>query len=292
MSKIVITGAKGMLGTELCRVLSANNEILGIGCTPAVLSPSSIQVLAADITQPDVITQAICDFHPDIVIHAAAYTDVDGCELNPDKAYLVNGIGTKNVAIACKKCGAKLVYISTDYVFDGEKTSPYNEDDVPNPINVYGQSKLEGEKYVVSLLDRWFIVRTAWLFGKHGKNFVTTISQLAQREDELKVVNDQVGCPTYCVDLAKEISRLIATEEYGIYHITNKGYCSRYEFACDIVKLAGYFVKVIPITSRDLGRPASRPHNSVLAHHRLQHTIGDNIPAWQDALKRYINDEC
>jgi len=289
-SKIIITGARGMLGMELCKMLSANNEILGIGRTSAILS--SIQVVAADIIQPKVITQAICDFSPDIVIHAAAYTDVDGCELNPDKAHLVNGVGTKNVAIACQKCCAKLVYMSTDYVFDGEKTSPYNEDDVPNPINIYGQSKLEGERYVTELLDEWFIVRAAWLFGKGGKNFVDTILQLAKQKDELRVVKDQVGCPTYCVDLAKEISRLIATEEYGIYHITNKGYCSWYKFACEIVKIAGFdLVKVIPITSRELCRPARRPCNSVLAHHRLQHTIGDNMPTWQDALKRYIEGE-
>lgn len=289
-SKIVITGARGLLGMELCRVFSAQNEIIGIGLTPALLSPFSVQVKAVDITQSEKIAREIRDISPELVIHAAGYTNVDDCELNPDKAHLVNATGTKNVALACQECNVKLVYISTDYVFDGEKTSPYTEDDIPNPINVYGKSKLEGERYVTALLDKWVIVRTSWLFGKHGKNFVNTILSAAQQKPELHVVNDQVGCPTYSIDLAHEISRLLKTEEYGLYHITNNGSCSWYQFACKIVNWAGYdSVKVHPITSQDLGRPAPRPRNSVLAHKHLEATIGDNMRIWHSALEEYLS---
>jgi len=246
-------------------------------------------VRIADITKFDEIRKVIQDSAPDIVIHTAGYTDVDGCELNPDKAFTVNSEGTKNVALASRECDAELVYISTDYVFDGLKSSPYTEVDIPNPINVYGKSKLLGEEHVAALLSKWYIVRTQWLFGRGGKNFVDTILKLAQERDELQIVSDQIGCPTYCEDLAQAVCKLISTKDYGIYHITNNGSCSWYQFAREILTgVKDDSTRITPITSEELNRPAKRPRYSVLAKSRMEETLGIKMRHWKLGLISYL----
>ena len=287
--KIVITGASGMFGTHLCRALSRSHNVIGILHRHSGYALPGVQVETADIAKSDEIRKIIQDLAPDIVIHTASYTDVDGCELNPEKAFTVNSEGTKNVTLACRECEAKLVYISTDYVFDGEKSSPYTEVDSPNPINVYGKSKCSGEAYVTALLSKWYIVRTAGLFGRGGKNFVDTILKLAQERDELRVVADQVGCPTFCENLADVLRRLILTGDYGIYHMTNNGYCSWYEFASEILKIMNHdSVRLTPITSEELNRPANRPRYSVLAKTRMEEVLGIKMPHWKVGLRCYL----
>ena len=279
--KILITGAKGMLGSDLSNVLSPDYEVEGI------------DIEEADITDKDKIIKLILQPKPDMVMHTAAYTDVDGCEINQKLAFLVNGKGTENVALAAKKLKIPLLYISTDYVFNGEKKSPYIESDTPDPINVYGKSKLRGEEYVQNLVSNYFIIRIAGLFGKNGKNFVKTILKKAKEENSLKVVADQIHSPTYTIDLAQEIKRLIKTENYGIYHITNNGKCSWFQFAQEILKshphLPPTTTNLVPITSKELNRPAKRPQYSVLSNKHLKDTIGDNMPSWQNALEEYFN---
>ena len=227
--RVLITGACGMLGRDLVETLSKEHELFGIDVKDSgswILNLGSMEFSKADIINKEEIIKVICDARPEVVIHTAAYTDVDGCEKNEDLAHRVNGTGTQNVALACQKCKAVIAYISTDFVFDGEKKEPYIESDRPNPLSVYGKSKLEGEKHISSLLDRYFIIRTSWLFGKHGRNFVNTILKLAQEKKELRVVNDQIGSPTYTKDLAYAIKRLITDHrspitDFGIYHISN-----------------------------------------------------------------------
>lgn len=265
-----------MLGTDLMKILSSDYQLIGID-------------KEIDITDRDKIIKTILQIKPNFIIHTAAYTEVDDCEKNQDLAFLVNGKGTENVALAAKKLKIPLIYISTDYVFDGKKKSPYIESDTPGPINIYGKSKLKGEEYVQSLVSDYFIIRIAGLFGKNGKNFVKTILKKAKEENTLKVVSDQVHSPTYTIDLAKEIKRLIKTENYGIYHITNNGECSWFQFAQETLKLVKVKnVKLIPITAKELNRPAKRPKFSVLANCHLSETIGDNMPSWQNALERYL----
>ncbi|MDI6821559.1 MAG: dTDP-4-dehydrorhamnose reductase [Actinomycetota bacterium] len=276
--RVVVTGARGQLGTDFVQVLGKEHEVFGF----------SHQEL--DVTDFDHTVEIITNLSPDIVIHAAAYTDVDGCELDPDKAYKVNALGTQNVAVACQKTNSSMLYISTDFVFDGRKTEPYTEFDIPNPISVYGSSKLAGERYVSSLLLRYFIVRTAWLYGKHGKNFVKTILRLAEEREELKVVNDQIGSPTYSLDLVQAIAKLINTEWYGIYHITNSGNCSWFDFARKILEYAGKKeIKVKSIGSAELNRPAKRPAFSVLRNYCLELRGFPALRNYEDALKEYLS---
>ncbi|MCK4325482.1 dTDP-4-dehydrorhamnose reductase, partial [bacterium] len=215
-------------------------------------------------------------------------------------AYEINAVGSRNVALACQKCGTAGVYMSTDFVFNGKKVQPYIEQDEPHPLNIYGKSKLEGEGYFSSLLDRCFIVRSSWLFGQFGKNFVDTILKLAgkgkekekEKEKELKVVNDQVGSPTYSKDLAKAIGNLIKTSSYGIFHISNRGSCSWYEFALTILKYAGIQdVTVQPITSDELNRQAKRPKMSILDNTRYVQTAGKPLRPWPDALEDYLREQ-
>jgi len=278
--KILITGVKGMLGSDLMKVLSRNYQAVGI------------DIEDGDITKKDEIIKVISDANPSIVVHTAAYTDVDGCEGDPDLAYKVNVIGTQNICLACQKVGAALMYLSTDFVFDGNKKTPYIEFDQPNPINIYGKSKLAGEQYVQSLLHKFFIVRTAWLFGKKGKNFVKTILKLAKRKKELKIVNDQIGSPTYTLDLIQQLIPLLNTDSYGIYHIANKGRCSWYEFAQEILKCGKIKgVEIQPIFSYQLNRPAKRPAFSVLRNYCLELTVGDTMRSWEGALKRYMGSK-
>ncbi len=283
--KIAITGAAGMLGVDLLKVLSKKHKVTGICHTKKV---SKFPCVHSDITNTTKIIKDIVSLKPDLVIHSAAYPDVDGCELNPDYAYKVNAIGTQNIALACQKVSASMLYISTDYVYDGTKKQPYIEFDSVNPLSVYGKSKLAGEWYVSSILNKFYIVRTAFLFGENGNNFIKAILKNAKENDKLKVVTDLTGSPTYTVDLAQEIARLIETEYYGIYHITNKGFCSRYELAKKILEQKGIKKQVIPSTTKTIKRPASRPKFSALRNFCLELTIGNKMQSWEQALATYL----
>ncbi len=280
-----------MLGSDLLKVLSlpANlpagrhgrynrhgkeHEVIGL----------SHQEL--DVTEKKDVEGCISSVKPDVVVHAAANTNVDGCESNRELAFLVNAEGTKNVALACQETGSVMIYISTDYVFDGAKDTPYTEEDEPHPINVYGESKLAGENHVKSILRRYYIVRTSWLFGKNGKNFVDTILHLAKEKDEPRVVDDQFGSPTYTLDLTKAISKLIEKPSYGYYHITNQGFCSWYDFAREILGLSRLNdIKVIPVSTKEIKRLANRPKYSVLSCQKFMNEFDYNLRDWQDALK-------
>lgn len=274
---ILITGVKGQLGHELYEMLDGRETVTGI------------DIEDVDITDAQKVHEYINDFQPDVVIHPAAYTNVDACESNVDLAYKVNAVGTQNIASACLNTGAKMVYVSTDFVFDGQKEEPYIEFDTPNPLSVYGKSKLAGEMLASRILNRLFIVRTAWLYGLNGNNFVKSILSQAKEKDTLTVVNDQWGTPTYTKDLAEVICRLIYTDGYGIYHATNNGQCTWYDFAKKILEYAGMeHVNVLPITTDELDRPAKRPRYSVLRNFMLELTIGDTMRPWDDALKEYI----
>jgi len=274
--KILITGAVGQLGSDLMKVLGDNWQII----------PASRADF--DITNPERTMDFIENAEPDVIVHAAAYTDVDGCESQQDKAFAVNGLGARNVAIAAREVEAKLFYISTDYVFDGTKEEPYLEFDQPHPINVYGQSKLWGEEFVKEQLHKFFIIRTAWLYGLNGRNFVKTMLKLAEGKEEIQVVNDQRGTPTWTEDLARQIKELIPTELYGTYHCTSQGSCTWYEFALEIFKQAGLNVKVKPVSSKEFPRPAKRPKNSVLENYMLKLEGLDIMPPWEESLERFM----
>lgn len=294
--KILITGASGMLGTDLCPVLKEEYSIIK---TDVRSQKSDVRNL--DVTSPDVFRK-IEKESPDLTIHLASYTDVDECESNYNKAYLVNGLGTRNVALACQKLDIPLLYISTDYVFDGDKKEPYFEFDKPNPLSVYGKSKYMGEEYVKILLRKFYIVRISWLYGKNGKNFVDTIIKLAKESSAglyapLKVVDDQIGSPTYTKDIAEAIKVLISTDYFGVYHITNSGYCSWYEFAKVILTLSDSEgeeskseerCKVIPVTTEEFPRPAKRPHNSRLENFVYNETFRKPLRSWKEAVKDYL----
>lgn len=294
--KILITGSSGMLGVDLCKELRYSYEVIG---ADLVNSPWTIvhRFYKVDITKKNSIRVIIKKNHPDIVIHTAAYTDVDGCELDPNKAYKINNKGTEHVALACKAAGATLIYISTDFVFDGKKKRPYKETDKPNPLGIYADSKLKGEEAVKKALKKYFILRASWLYGKHGKNFVDTILSLAKKEKCLKVVNDQVGSPTHTKDLTRAIHRLLAvviraqehkSTSYGIYHVSNSGKISWFGYAKKILKLAGSKAEVLPITSKELNRPAKRPAMSVLDNAKFTKFTGYRMRNWQEALRDYV----
>jgi dTDP-4-dehydrorhamnose reductase len=275
--KVIVTGAKGQLGTDLVHLLADRGyEVYGCGREEL------------DITNFDQVKQVISEVRPDVVVHAAAYTKVDLAESEPDQAFLINAYGTRNVAVVSEAIGAKLVYISTDYVFDGTANVPYNEFAPTNPLSVYGKSKLAGEQFVRNLHSKFFIVRTSWVYGKHGNNFVKTMLKLVQERDELMVVDDQVGCPTYTVDLANCILELIQTEKYGVYHVSNSGHCSWYEFAKAIFEEAGIKIKVNPCTTKDFPRPAPRPSYSVFDHMSLRLNGFNDMKHWREALREFI----
>jgi dTDP-4-dehydrorhamnose reductase len=226
--------------------------------------------------------------NPDIVINSAAYTDVDGCESNPDLAYNVNGGGVKNLALACREVDCPLVHISTDYVFNGQNDRPWVEDDEIGPISIYGKSKLKGEEHIKEILEKYFIVRTAWLYGVNGRNFPRTMLELAQNHSEITVVYDEVGTPTYTPDLAKGISKLIETDYYGTYHLTNSGNCSWCEFARYIFEVADVDVNVIPVTASEFARPAPRPSYSVLENRNWVENGFEPLRNYKEAIKEYI----
>ncbi|MEO7994070.1 MAG: dTDP-4-dehydrorhamnose reductase, partial [bacterium] len=279
--KILITGANGQLGHDLTEILKKDYNVMAVSRHEM------------DVVKPEDVISTFTLFEPNIVIHPAAYTKVDACEENPEKAFLVNAMGTQNLALACEEFGALMVYISTDYVFDGTKNKPYREYDHPNPINVYGESKLLGEEYVKQLLIRHFIIRTSWLVGKKGGNFVKTIAKLAQERTELNVVNDQFGRPTFTSDLAAAIRQLIETPYYGLYHVTNQGETNWFEFAQEIVRLVGKTeqVTVHPQQSTALDRPARRPAYSVLDDFIWRVRGFRPMRDWKVALAEYLQDK-
>jgi dTDP-4-dehydrorhamnose reductase len=275
--RILVTGADGQLGTELMRALAPHGDVI----------PSTQAEM--DITDRD-CAEFVAGLQPEWVVHTAGATDVDGCEREPERAMAVNAEGTRRVAEGCRRVGAGLVYLSTDYIFDGRKGAPYAEWDPPAPLNAYGRSKLEGEQATRTVAPRWTIVRTAWLYGVHGKNFVKAILGKAAAGESLRVVDDQVGSPTYAGDVADAVARLLSRERTGIYHVTNAGTCSWYEFAREILHLAGLAaIPVTPITSAELNRPARRPAYSALENAAWQATGFPPLRPWREALAAMLS---
>ncbi len=276
--KVLVTGAKGMLGREVVRAFSRRYNTVG-------LSHGDLEI--TDLTG---VLTLFREERPDIVVHTAAYTDVDGCEGAPERAYRINGLGTRNVAIGCAETGAIMVYISTDYVFDGRKGRPYTELDRPSPVNTYGLSKLMGEEFIKDLLWRYYIVRTSWLFGRGGRNFVEAILTRGREGRALEVVDDQMGIPTYTADLAGKLVEVVERGGFGTYHITNTGQCSWYDFACKILELSKIDnVSLKAIKSWELARPARRPSFSVLDNLLLRLEGLSPLRDWEEALREYLS---
>ncbi len=267
--KILVLGSNGLLGTDIVNVLK--NE--------KVIAWTRDDI---DITKRNDVISRITEVKPDVVINAAAYTDVDGAESNKELNMQVNGYAPGYIAEACRLAGAALLHISTDYVFDGSKKG-YTEYDSTSPINEHGRAKAMAEKLIKDNMEKYFIVRTSWLFGRHGKNFVDTILRLAKERDSLAVVDDQIGCPSYSKDLAVRIKEIILGYDFGVYHVTNSGSCSWFEFAKSIVELAGMKTPITPLTSDELDRPAKRPALSILINTKLE-----PLRDWQEALKDYL----
>jgi len=279
MKRILIIGARGMLGKDL---------------TVLLRSSSDAEIFSWDIEEIDIRVEKetiakIEALHPEVVFHLAAFTQVDACESEVEKAFAVNAEGTKHVALGAVRCGAKVVFLSTDYVFGGEKKVPYREDDPPRPLNVYGQSKWQGEQYLQHLTEDALIVRTQWLYGKFGSNFVTAILRQAKEREELRIVADQTGSPTYTVDLAKALSELTWQDFRGVFHVANSGSCTWYDFGRTILQLAGRSeVRVVPVSSEEIRRPARRPSFSVLSCQKLKERAGLTLRSWQEALGDYL----
>ena len=277
--KVLVTGAKGMLGTDLVSRLKSTRKYDIV----------AVDVEEMDITRLAQVKSVMLDCRPQVVIHCGAYTNVDRAERERELAMAVNSEGTKHVAFFCRELGAEMIYISSDYVFDGTKQTPYIETDMPNPINVYGASKLAGETHVAALLERYKICRTSWLCGVHGRNFIDTILAAVAEGRPLSVVNDQVGRPTFTFDLATALAWVLERPESGIYHMTNSGYCSWYEFAQRIVQLSGAKgVTLRPVTSEQFRSLARRPHFSVLENRYLEHLGFKGLPRWETSLKDYF----
>ncbi|WP_274654026.1 dTDP-4-dehydrorhamnose reductase [Paenibacillus humicola] len=274
--KILVTGANGQLGAEIVRLKAEGLEIRGF------------RREELDVTNLEQARSVIADYSPNVVIHCAAYTAVDLAESEPDEAFRVNAAGTRNIALAARESGAKLCYISTDYVFDGTGSVPYHETDTTGPRTVYGKSKLAGEQAAAAFHDRFFIVRTSWVYGRYGSNFVKTMLKMADERDQLKVVHDQIGSPTYTLDLARFLLELVQTDYYGIYHASNTGICSWYEFAKAIFELSGKTVRLEPCTTADFPRPAPRPAYSVMDHSAIRiHGLTDLRP-WREGLEHFL----
>lgn len=287
--KILITGCKGQLGSQIINILKAGASELGsIPQNYKGAEIIGVDKQQLDISNLEAVKGLLSEVKPDIVINPAAYTNVDGCESNQDLAFKVNSLGPRNLAIACEQIDAKLVYISTDYVFEGNGTFPYKEYDITNPISVYGKTKLLGENYVREFCSRYFIVRTAWLYGYNGNNFVKTIMKVAREKGHLDVVDDQRGNPTNAEDLAHHILKLGLTEEYGVYHCTGTGECTWYDFAKTIVEYAGIECTVSQITSDKVNRAARRPSFSSLDNMMLRCGVADEMRGWRAALKVFI----
>lgn len=276
--KVLVTGAKGQLGYDVInRLKESNLEYLGV------------DIDTMDLFNEDQVKKIIVEYDPDVVIHCAAFTAVDKAEGEREICYRTNVLGTRYVSEACKEIDAKMVYISTDYVFNGEGIKPFEVTDKPAPINYYGQTKYEGELEVQKCLDKHFIVRISWVFGTNGINFVKTMLRLGKEKGEVSVVSDQIGSPTYTYDLAKLLVEIIQTNKYGIYHATNEGYCSWYELTCKIYKVAGVNAKVYSILSEDYPTKAKRPKNSRMSKRRLTKEGFNNLPKWEDAITKFVN---
>lgn len=277
--RVLVTGVKGQLGYDVVKELEKRGmEAVGV------------DIEEMDITDFASVEKVINEAKPRAVIHCAAYTAVDAAEENQEVCRKVNVDGTQNIANVCKELDIKMIYISTDYVFDGEGTKPWEPEDERNPVSVYGQTKYEGELAVQNTLDKYFIVRIAWVFGINGKNFVKTMLKLAESRDTLTVVNDQFGSPTYTYDLAKLLVDMVQTEKYGIYHATNEGICTWHEFACAIFKTAGIEMNVLPVSSAEYAAKAKRPSNSRMSKEKLVESGFEKLPTWQNALERYIEE--
>jgi len=274
--KVLVTGAKGQLGTDLMATLTKEG-IAAIG----------IDRDEVDLTDRDAVSNLMHHHQPTHVIHCAAYTAVDQAEREPELCERINVKATADLALLCAELNAVMVYISTDYVFDGSGDRPWEVDDQPNPQTVYGKTKLAGEHAVKAVLSRYFIVRIAWAFGIHGKNFINTMLRLAQTQSEVRVVNDQIGSPTSTSDLSQLLVRMIRSDRYGTYHATNEGFCSWAEFAQAIFTEAGLSTHVIPIPSEAYPTPAKRPKNSRLSKDSID--CFGRLPTWQDALARYLD---
>jgi dTDP-4-dehydrorhamnose reductase len=290
--KILVTGAVGMLGIDLMERLGRGHEPVGVDLAHRTSANPDVPGLIPDnfdILDEADIRSRVASIKPDWVIHCAAYTNVDGCEKEPDKAYTVNADGAVNVAKACWGAGAKMLYVSTDYVYDGKKREPYVETDPAGPLNVYGSSKLRGETGVLGVLPGALVVRTSWLFGLNGPNFIEAILGQVGKKDELDVVSDQVGSPTCTQDLADALARLIEVDASGVVHVSNEGMCSWHGFAVKVLELAGAGnIKVNPITTEKLGRPALRPAYSVLSKDKYAGITGHRLRRWEDAVADYI----
>lgn len=300
--KVLVTGVAGQLGHDVMNEL-ARRGYDGIGSDIAEnyngaqdgSAITKMPYIQLDITDDSKVKSTISKLKPDVVVHCAAWTAVDAAddEENREKVYAINVNGTKSIAESCKIVGAKMVYISTDYVFDGQGTEPWQADCKDySPLNVYGKTKLEGELAVSNILDNYFIVRIAWIFGVNGNNFIKTMLKIGKKFDTLKVVNDQIGTPTYTYDLSRLLVDMIETEKYGYYHATNEGgYISWYDFACEIFKQAGYTTKVNPVTTEEYGvSKAKRPFNSRLDKSKLAENGFQPLPSWQNALQRYLKE--
>ena len=306
--KVLVTGVAGQLGHDVMNELhSRGYEGVGSDIAPKYSGNSdntavtTMEYVQMDITDEAIVKKVVADVNPDVVVHCAAWTAVDNAEdeENLDKVMAINVKGTENLAKSCKENDCKMVYISTDYVFDGQGEKPWEEDCKDYaPLNVYGKSKLLGEQAVSSVLDKYFIVRIAWVFGTNGGNFIKTMLNVGKRFDTLKVVNDQVGTPTYTLDLSRLLVDMIETDKYGYYHATNEGgYISWYDFACEIFSQASQYdssygkVKVLPVTTEEYGvSKAARPFNSRLSKTKLKENGFEPLPVWQDALKRYLKE--
>lgn len=300
--KVFVTGVGGQLGHDVMNELH-NRGYEGIGSDIApvysgIQDGSAVTTMAyipMDITNKEMVEQVICQVRPDVVVHCAAWTAVDLAEDDDkvEKVRAINAGGTQNIADVCKKLDCKMVYISTDYVFDGQGSEPWQPDCKDyKPMNVYGQTKLEGELAVANTLEKYFIVRIAWVFGLNGKNFIKTMLTVGKKYDTVRVVNDQIGTPTYTLDLSRLLVDMIGTEKYGYYHATNEGgYISWYDFTCEIFRQAGYTATVIPVTTEEYGlSKAARPFNSRLDKSKLVEAGFEPLPTWQDALRRYLKE--
>lgn len=279
--KVLVTGVKGQLGHDVMNEL-AKRGYEGVG----------VDVEEMDITDAQAVDRVIREADVDKVVHCAAWTAVDAAEDNVEMCRKVNAYGTENIAKVCADMDIPMLYLSTDYVFDGEGERPWEPDDpVSSPLNVYGQTKYEGEQAIEKLLDKYYIVRIAWVFGINGNNFIKTMLRLGETHDTLTVVNDQVGTPTYTYDLARLLVDMLEKDAYGKYHVTNEGgYITWYEFAKEIFAQAGMNVTVVPVTSDQFPAKAKRPHNSRLNKKKLEENGFEPLPAWQDALKRYLEE--
>lgn len=292
--RIFVTGVTGQLGHDVMKELLKRGYIgIGSGTRPECTEFSNY--IPLDITDKQAVRAVLCDAKPDVVVHCAAWTAVDLAEdeENQEKVYAINVCGTRNIAEVCKEIDCKMIYISTDYVFDGQGQTPWQPDCKDYaPLNVYGKTKLEGELAVANLLQKFFVVRIAWVFGNNGNNFIKTMLNIGRKYDTLRVVNDQIGTPTYTLDLARLLVDMAETEKYGYYHATNEGgYISWYDFACEIFRQAGYHTKVIPVSTQEYGlSKAARPFNSRLCKEKITQNGFARLPDWQDALSRYLKE--